>query len=721
MDGLFKDLNDAQKEAVVSTKGPVMAIAGAGSGKTRVLTRRVAHLIFNERTPPGAVLAITFTNKAADEMKSRISSLLSMPTGGMWISTFHSMCVRILRRHIERLGYRGDFQIIDDDDVTQLIRIILKKLDVDVKMVRPKSIKYHILKMKTDPSCSDDVAEPLKRTIEAVFPLYQAHLKKNNLLDFEDLLVLTVALLRSEEDVRAAYQTRFKHILVDEFQDTNDIQYDLVRLLAGKRRNVFIVGDEDQSIYAFRGANIGNIRRFARDFDPVKAIRLEQNYRSTNQILRAANDVIRHNKERFEKTLFSTRPDGEPVRFFKAYTYLDEADYVAETIRRLRYTSTIGYDDIAVLYRANNTSRVFERALKLRSIPYNIVGTVAFFGRKEIKDVTAYLRLIVNRHDDTSFGRVVNEPRRGIGAKTMETLALYAERSGLSFYDAVHDAGNPLSKSAIRKLKTFTAILARLSKRLEEGAFCDIIDAVLEETGFAKALMEDVEMGEIRFENVLELKTLLKENSPNNNDTDRFEHLAVLLQDIALRSRDDEFTDGDAVTLMTLHAAKGLEFSTVFIVALEQGVFPLERAIASPVELSEERRLMYVGMTRAKDRLFLTNAKERVRFGEPMRFPDSMFLKEIGHDRLEREGLNRPAFDEKKPQKTEKALRPRTHPLATGDKIRHKVFGEGVVVSVEDDRCRIAFAKPHGIKTLLKDHPAIETGKETGDGRQTTH
>ncbi len=708
MNALFDKLNSAQLDAVKSTEGPVMAIAGAGSGKTRVLTRRMAHLIYNVGVPPHHVLAITFTNKAANEMKSRIAERLNIPTDTLWVSTFHSMCARILRTHIEKLGYERHFQIVDDDDSTQMVKMLLRDMNLDVKLVKPRTLKNHVQKIKAHPELLEDYKEPVRGYLEKIVPAYQRQLKRNNLVDFEDLLLLTIDLFKQHDEVRKYYHEQFQYVLVDEFQDTNDVQYELIRLLVGAHRNLFIVGDEDQSIYAFRGANIENIRRFTTDYPDAKRVLLEENYRSTNTILKAANDVISHNKSRIEKTLYSTKGEGEPIVWFKGYTYRDETEFVAETIRRLVHQG-YRYEDIAVLYRANNTSRVFEETMMQKQIPYQVVGNTSFFKRKEIKDMVAYLRLILNPDDNYSFARIVNEPRRGIGQKTVDMLQAFAATEDASMFSRIDDAQTPLKKAATGKLKRFKELITDLRKALENVDFNTFMDTLVEKTGYKEMLQYD-DMGDVRLENVMELKTMIAETQNAYRDNDKIDVLTQVLEDIALKSQEDERKDTNVVTLMTLHAAKGLEFRAVFIVALEQGMFPLARSFDSPAELEEERRLMYVGMTRAKEKLFFTSAQQRHLYGEPTSNPDSVFIHEIRDELIRVEGLNKAV--------TRSYTRPvRTAPprdadhendINKGDKINHSVFGRGVVVNVTQDQCVIAFNKDHGIKTLLKNHPSIK-------------
>ncbi len=716
MNDLLKDLNGPQKKAVETTEGPVMVIAGAGSGKTNVLTRRVAYIIDHLGVPRDNILAITFTNKAADEMRERIAHLLDIRTRGMWISTFHSMCARILREHIDYLGYSRNFQIIDDDDATQMIKIIMRDFDIDPRLMKPRKLKNHVLNVKRDPGLLEDYQEPMATYLRQVYPQYQKRLKDSNLLDFDDLLLLTIQILKEESSVRHFYQQQFQYVMVDEFQDTNDIQYRLIRLLTGEKENVFIVGDEDQSIYAFRGANIENLKKFERDFMNVKRIVLEQNYRSTNTILKAANQVIKSNKNRIEKNLFSTKNEGEKIHFFKGMTERDEADYVVEKIQELK-SKGYSYKDFGVLYRANSTSRVFEETFMKRRIPYTIVGNTSFFKRKEIKDMVAYLRLVLNPDDDYSFERVINEPKRGIGRKTVETLRAFATQEEESMYRAITDDKNPLSGRAINKLKAFKTMLDGLIEQIWQTDFNTFLDDLLNVTGYKEALKKD-EKGDVRYENILELKTMLKESEKTYDTKDKRTLLTYVLEDISLKSQEDDVSDEDSVTLMTMHAAKGLEFPVVFIVALEQGLFPLYRSLEDPKGLEEERRLMYVALTRAQDRLFLTNAKQRYLFGEPTANRNSVFIKEMDADLLKPEGYAMATKTQRKTytktrqatvDRNRNALRDyKDNDLNKGDKIVHKIFGEGVVISVAKEQCTIAFNKDHGIKTLMKDHPSIK-------------
>ena len=721
---LLENLNKEQKEAVLQTEGPVMAIAGAGSGKTSVLTRRIAYLIYEKNVHFKNILAITFTNKAANEMKERVHSLTEIPTRFMWISTFHSMCARILREHIESIGYDRTFQILDDDDTLQLVKSIMKRLDIDTKIYKPRQVKTGVQAVKADEDKLFDFEEPIRSVIKRVFLQYQENLKQNNLVDFDDLLLLTIQLLKDHKDIRDYYQELFQYVLVDEFQDTNNIQYELVRLLVGSHKNLFIVGDEDQSIYAFRGANIENIKKFQKDYPDYHLVLLEQNYRSTNKILKAANQIIHHNKERIEKKLYSTKGEGENIVCYKGVTARDEVEYVAmkilEMVRKGR-----DYNDFAILYRANSTSRMFEDVFMQKRIPYRIFGNTSFFKRMEIKDFTAYLRLIMNPNDVFSFTRVISVPRRGIGGVTIERIQKYIDTHQVTLEEAIEHSEEFLSKAMKTKLQKFFTMIHNLREELDQKTLNDFVDHVLHTTGYLKHVEQD-DKADVRIENLLEFKTILTENQALYESISKEELMMYLLEDISLKSEESQSEVEDGVTLMTLHAAKGLEFPVIFMVTMENGMFPLHRSFNSKKEIEEERRLMYVGVTRAKEQLFFTNASVRQTYGETMQNPDSMFLKEISPLLLDFEGYytlkntidqtrKTPSPSAKRISK-EQALRTKkratltkqnTNDLNKGDKVHHKVFGDGVVVSVASEQCVIAFKAPHGIKTLLKDHPAI--------------
>lgn len=720
MNDILDNLNEKQLEAVITTEGPVMAIAGAGSGKTSVLTKRIAYLIYKKGIHYSNILALTFTNKAANEMKNRVKTLIGVNPYDMWISTFHSMCAKILREHIGKLGYNTNFQILDDDDTQQIVKTLLKKNNIDIKQFKPKQVRNILMKMKFDKEYASDVEAPFKAILDIIFNQYIKYMVDANLVDFEDLLLLTIRLFKQEKDIKKFYNDKFKYVLVDEFQDTNNVQYELIKLLVNSDNNLFIVGDEDQSIYAFRGANIENINKFKKDFSNYHLVLLEQNYRSTNTILEAANAIIKNNSTRIPKNLFSTKGKGDPIIHYKGVTARNEIEFVAQQILSLTRKG-YEYNDIAILYRANSTSRQYEDIFLQKQIPYRILGSTSFFKRKEIKDFTAYLRYILNNDDAFSFLRVVTAPRRGIGPSTMEKIYNYAAEKELSFSDALRLSGDYLGKSVSTKIQELIVMMDDFRKKLDEIPFKQFVDYVLETSGYY-SILENDDKGDIRYENLQEFKTILAENNEIYGDISKVEMLTYILEDIALKADETKEDIENAVTLMTLHASKGLEFKVVFLVTLEMGMFPSARSFESKFEFEEERRLMYVGVTRAKEKLFLTNASVRQTFGEISQNQDSKFLQEIPENLIEKQGYskiiersinvnsykNKPASREKFIQKRRTSYESEnTNDISKGDKVTHKVFGDGVVVSVAGDNCIIAFKQPYGVKKLLKDHPAI--------------
>ncbi len=722
MSNLLDNLNEKQREAVLKTEGPVIAIAGAGSGKTSVLTKRIAYLIFEKQVSYKNILAITFTNKAANEMKQRVGKETGIHPHDMWISTFHSMCARILRKHIDLLGYKNTFQIIDDDDTAQLVKSLLKKNNFDTKIYNHKTVKNMVMKVKADPDYIIEIEEPFKSVVKTIHNQYVNYLFESNLVDFEDLLLLTIRLLKNNQEIREFYNDLFQYILVDEFQDTNNVQYQLVKLLVGNNKNLFIVGDEDQSIYAFRGANIENINKFKKDFPDYHLVLLEQNYRSTNNILEAANKIIKHNTTRIPKNLFSEKGKGELITHYKGVTARDEVEYVAMTILSM-VRKGYEYNDFAILYRANATSRMFEDVFLQKRIPYRIFGNTSFFKRKEIKDFTAYLRFILNFGDVFSFMRVITNPKRGIGGVTLEKLVNFAADKGLSLEGAIDLSHDILSKTVSNKLKEFMDMMKDFYEKLTALPFGDFVDYVLEKSGYIEMLKKD-DKGDVRYENLMEFKTILAENEEIYGDLSKEEMLMFLLEDIALKSEETKEDVENGVTMMTLHAAKGLEFRVVFIVTVEMGMFPLARSFGSKKEFEEERRLMYVGVTRAKEKLFLTSANMRQTYGETMSNPDSKFLQEIPEEYIEKKGYNeiiarsqnvnsvykrKPEIRKRVIERNKKSFESDTvNELNKGDKVTHSKFGDGMIISVVGDNCVIAFKAPHGVKKLMKDHPAIK-------------
>ena len=614
---VLQGLNPGQKQAVLHETGPMLVLAGAGSGKTRVLTHRIAYLL-GKGVDARAILAVTFTNKAAGEMRERLAALTRMPESSLpLVSTFHSFCVKFLRSEIEVAGYDRSFTIYDDADQKALIKQVMKDRNLPAEQIKPRTIRTIISKWKNDlrkPAEAESMAQSYIEEIAAeVYEAYQGDLRKANALDFDDLLLLSVEILESHPEVLARYQERFEQILVDEYQDTNAVQYRLVTLLAQKHQNLFVVGDDWQSIYGWRGANIKNILDFERDYPDATVVKLEQNYRSTQHILDAADYIIKQNKSQKEKTLYTEAGDGERVQVVEARDAFDEARVIA---RDLQMQSSKGesLDQAAVLYRTNAQSRVLERILLERNVPYRIVGGVRFYDRKEVKDILGYLRLLHNPNDLASLDRVINEPKRGIGEKTKAALVEFARVKGVSLIDAAvqAQATNELTQGTRAKLGMFGAMMAGLQEKTATLPVSGLIQKVAQETGTRDALKDGTDEGEARWENVLELAGASKKY-----DNDHTQGLALFLEEVALISDLDKTTEvaEEAVTLMTMHNAKGLEFHTVYVVGCEEGIFPHSRTLESQIELEEENRLCYVAMTRAKRRLFLLHAIERDLYG----------------------------------------------------------------------------------------------------------
>jgi DNA helicase-2/ATP-dependent DNA helicase PcrA len=696
---LFADLNPSQREAVAATEGPVLVVAGAGSGKTRVLTYRIAHLIRDLRVPPDSILAITFTNKAADEMKARVAALVGGAVRSMWVSTFHSACVRILRREASRLGYRSGFSIYDEADSLRLINLVLKDLDVDPKRFPPKAMKAIISKAKNElvdyESFADQGDGFYHEQVADVYRLYQQRLLGASAMDFDDLLMVTVELFGAFPEVLAAYQQRFRYVLVDEYQDTNRAQYVLVKQLTDAHRNLCVVGDSDQSIYRFRGADIRNIRDFEVDYPDARIIILDQNYRSTETILDAANSVISNNTKRTPKNLWSDRGRGLPIVRYEAEDEHDEAGYIADEVERLQGEG-FNLSDVAVFYRTNAMSRVVEDVLVRRGVPYTVVGSVKFYDRKEIKDAIAYLRAVVNPEDEVSLKRIINEPRRGIGDTTIAHVDRFSQARKVSFAEGLRLAREipQLNARAQTAIAEFVGIMDRLREVAEEEGVEAAVSAVLADTGMIAALEAEQTIEAIgRVENLRELVGVATEFESSNegavigdeefDSIDNLRRLEIFLESTALVADIDEWEEGaGAVTLMTLHTAKGLEFPAVFIVGLEDGVFPHMRSLGDPGELEEERRLAYVGITRAQDRLYLSSAWSRMLFGGSNYNPPSRFLTEIPDGLMEKAG--------KRARRTasERAasVGPRTTvspgQVGPGDRVRHDKWGLGTVREV---------------------------------------
>lgn len=712
MSDLLNGLNEAQRLAAETTEGPVMVMAGAGSGKTRVLTYRIAHLINDLGVMPYNILAVTFTNKAANEMKERISKLVDADIQKMWVATFHSICCRILRRDISHLeGFKSSFTILDEEDSVKEIKETIKEMGLSTDEYKPKNVKCEISSFKNDMKSKFD-----DTTTEQIYFAYERRLKEENLLDFDDLILKTIELFEAFPDVLHKYQDTFTYLMIDEFQDTNTYQYKLVKMLGEKTRNIFIVGDQDQSIYSFRGARIENINKFQRDFKDTKVIMLEQNYRSTQNILDIANRVIDNNGSRFKKNLFTDSKDGIKPIFNKLNNAYGEACYVSDEIKRLMEMG-YSYKDFAVIYRSNYISRNFEDVLLRQGIPYTIYGGLSFFARKEVKDILAYIRLIIDYDDSFSFKRIVNEPKRKIGPALIKRLEDCARENNCSLFKAIDliDRGGQGYNSLLDFKFTIIELEEYLSS--EDHKMNEIVDFIINRTGYKAMLKAEGDEGEERLKNVEELTTVLIETDEMYEGT-RKEKLMQMLQEIALRTDADTKREGDdVVKLMTYHQAKGLEYKVVFLVAFEEGVFPSSMASFSERDIEEERRICYVGITRARERLYITCASERMVFGRTNSMFESRFLKEIGKESLEdKTVIPKKVFAQsntKKPFVPGKASdvvetkRTNTTDISIGDKVNHKAFGDGTVVAVNGDVITVAFGEAFGVKKLLANHPSI--------------
>ena len=641
---IYDKLNEPQREAVYHTDGPLLILAGAGSGKTRVLTHRIAYLIGERGVNAWNILAITFTNKAAEEMRQRVDNLVGFGAESVWVSTFHSACVRILRRFIDRLGYENHFTIYDTDDQKTLIKEVCRKVDVDTKVFKERSLLSAISSAKNEMILPDEFelnagGDFAKMKIAKVYREYEAQMKANNALDFDDLLVKTVQLLQTQPDVLESYQERFRYIMVDEYQDTNTVQFQLVSLLAGKYKNLCVVGDDDQSIYKFRGANIRNILDFEHEFPDAKVIKLEQNYRSTGNILNAANSVIANNRGRKEKSLWTENGEGELIRLRQFDTAFDEADFIGEDIKSaVRQGGS--YNDSAVLYRTNAQSRLLEEKFIAMNIPYKIVGGVNFYARREIKDLLAYLKTIDNGRDDVAVRRIINVPKRGIGLTTINRIQESATERGIGFYEALLAPGliAGVGRSAT-KLDSFAALIEYFKTLAEEMNITDLLQEVIEKTGYIESLEnEDKEEAKTRKENIDELISKAATYEESCQDKDEKATLSGFLEEVALVADIDSLDeDQEYVVLMTLHSAKGLEFPRVYLAGMEDGLFPGYMSInaGDREELEEERRLCYVGITRAEQELTLTSARRRMVHGETQYNPMSRFVKEIPRELLD--------------------------------------------------------------------------------------
>jgi ATP-dependent DNA helicase UvrD/PcrA len=705
------DLNPAQREAVLHTEGPVLVVAGAGSGKTRVLTRRIAHLLGAVGVKPSEILAITFTNKAAGEMRERVQDLVGPPARAAWVMTFHSACGRILRREAQRLGYRSNFTIYDQADQIRLVRRCLEELERDPKRFTPRGIHSQISNAKNTLVGPDEYTERVSsfydQTVAEVYDLYQKRLFASNAVDFDDMLFLTVDVLERFPEAREKWQDAFHYILVDEYQDTNHAQYRLLQLLAEKRRNVFAVGDPDQSIYGFRGADIRNVLEFEHDFPGSYTISLEQNYRSTQHILDAANGIISHNRERKEKNLWSELGDGDPVRVIEVEDEHAEARYVAAEIALLVEEGFNGAD-VAVFYRTNAQSRVLEDVLVRQGIAYQVIGGPRFYERAEIKDLVAYLQVLDNPYDAVSLLRIANRPRRGIGDTTLARLQTWADQREISLWEATAEAEMAGVGAAPQKaLKSFRATIESLMSAAQEFEIPELIEEVLQRSGYMESLeAERTIEAQGRIENLQELVSVAREWREQAEDTT----LSAFLQEVSLYSDQDAIRgDGSLVTLMTLHNAKGLEFRAVYLIGMEEGIFPHSRSIEEQ-GIEEERRLCYVGMTRAQERLTLLHASSRMLYGGRNHNLPSRFLDELPDSHVERERLRPSSWSSYgAPRQSQIAQQENVPDLSTGDSVRHSTLGEGVVVRIEPGGLvTVRFAEDGSERKLMLDYAPLE-------------
>ena len=657
MQDILKGLNDKQYEAVVNTEGPCLVIAGAGSGKTKVLTHKIAYLIGEKQVKPWNILAITFTNKAANEMKERISNLVGDVAADIWMGTFHSICVRILRRFIDRIGFDSSFIIFDTSDQRTLVKACIKSIGLDDKMFTDRSVLSEISNAKNEMLEPEQYAVKAngdfrKEKIALVYEMYQKRLKENNAIDFDDIINYTIKILMENEDILEYYSDKFKYVLVDEYQDTNKAQFTLVTMLASKNGNITVVGDNDQGIYSFRGADISNILNFERDFPGTKIIKLEQNYRCTGNILKAANAVIKNNEVTYKKELWTENDTGNLPRVYSASNEYDEGTYIAEQIEHLKREEYYKYSDFAVLYRMNTQSRAIEDILRRENIPYKIIGGLKFYERKEIKDIISYLRLIQNPVDNLSLKRIINEPKRGIGKTSLDKIEEISNNTGVSMYEIIEHADQYGLNRVFLNSREFVNCIEELRSKKDEMKISELIKETLKKSGYTKALEnENTIEAENRIENLDEFLTVAIEFEEEVADN----KLSDFLEGITLSSDIDNMEETEeTVTLMTLHSAKGLEFPVVFLVGMEEGIFPGYKSISEPKELEEERRLCYVGITRAKENLFLTCSKQRTIFGSTSCNQVSRFLREIpcelldGYDEALGENQEKNIFEDSK-------------------------------------------------------------------------
>ena len=690
---ILNNLNNEQKQAVMHMEGPCLVLAGAGSGKTKVLTTRIANMI-NEGIYSGNILAITFTNKAAKEMRDRIS--LVVENNYAFVGTFHSFGLRIIRENVEKLGLTSNFTIIDSDDALSIIKKFMKEFDISTKDFSPSFVRNKISfiknEMLSDAEVEKFLTSPPEKVAAKVYFQYEKVLRKNNAVDFDDLLKRPVMLFLENEDILDKYQERYKYILIDEYQDTNEVQYKLVKMLASKYRNLFVVGDVNQSIYGFRWSNYKNILNFEKDYPDAVSITLNQNYRSTNTILTAANNVIKNNVEKKEVNLFSTYGDGVKIKYFRGLDEKDEVRLVTDEIRKL-LNEGYTYNDFAILYRTNAQSRNVEDAILKLNYPYRVVGSYYFYKRKEIKDLLCYLRLISNHQDDVSLERVINVPKRGIGTTSIQNITTLANDNNISMFDC-------LSKP---KELEFKKLILDLTEEAKNKDLTELIDLVLEKSGMKKELLNEHSLdADIRLENLMEFKSITENYQKDTGNV----NLEDFLEDISLVADSQEHQELDnAITLMTMHAAKGLEFKVVFLIGMEEGIMPHFMSLESSSDLEEERRLCYVAITRAKERLYITNAKRRLLFGTVNMNPPSRFISEIDDNLIEKqenkESLMNKAFEKSKFYEGEAI------DYKPGEVVLHASFGKGVVVDIDDRFVTVAFNKRFGVKKFLNNYKGL--------------
>lgn len=743
LNNILSGLNTKQKEAVVTTEGPLLIMAGAGSGKTRVLTHRIAYLIHEKQVNPWNILAITFTNKAASEMRTRVSQLVTNGGDDVWVSTFHSMCVRILRREIDQIGYNTNFTIAASSEQNTLMKRVLKTLNIDSKKYSPKAILSEISNAKNllidEMEYEKQAYDFWRKTVAKAYKEYQKELRRSETLDFDDLIMLTVRLFEEHPHVLSFYQNKFQYIHVDEYQDTNHAQYRLVQLLADRFKNICVVGDADQSIYGWRGADMQNILDFEHDYSQAKTIFLEQNYRSTKNILQAANTVIKYNTNRKEKNLWTDNHSGEKITVYNAGDENDETSYVAQKITEImKEQPNLNYNHFAILYRTNAMSRVMEDTLRRSKIPFQIVGGTGYYERKEILDLMAYLTLIVNPADNLSFRRIVNEPKRGIGASTIAKLGEIADLNGISLYEqALHAQSTNLSARAANNLEEFAFMIRDFRKMTEFVTVSDLVDSILDKTGYMDALKrENTLEADARIENLEEFYSITKIFDQSDSED---KSLLAFLTELSLLAPTDEMEEETSqVTLMTLHAAKGLEFPVVFIIGVEDNIFPLFRQDSDEDDLEEERRLAYVGITRAERKLYLTNASSRLLYGRRQYNPTSQFIDELDQNVIEYEQpANMPSYatgnygdifrnktaitsslnrelKRKSPtitKETNAGVGAEKVAWNVGDKVSHKKWGIGTIVNIKGEKSdmQLGIAFPNeGIKQLLASFAPIE-------------